>query len=286
VTDNQDNHYIPQFLLKGWCNQHGKLTVYSYSRRREKVITSSLSPKSTAYETNLYAYEQVLPEKRHAIENAFMTPGIDTPAALVVQKILDGGFPQLTVDERSNFTRFLMSLRARHPDAVALARIKGEEALMAAIARDPEEYLAVKGETSPATLAEWTRENTPSLIPNFGVSIMPNIIVDDAVGARVFNMPWWTHDVQGAGTDLLLSDRPCLLEGNAIEGGCVIVLPLSPTLLFFACNRPQQTDILRSTPVTKLVKSMNRASVGYAACRVYGTGPHHLPLVEKYLSRS
>jgi hypothetical protein len=246
-------------------------------------VTSPLSPKSTGFEANLYAYEQVPPEKRHAIENTFMTPAIDTPAALIVQKIFDGGSPHLTVDERSNFTRFLLSLRARHPDAVALARIKGEEALMAALSRDPEEYLAVKGEASAATLAEWTRQNAPSLIPNFGASLVPNIIVDDAVGARVFSMTWWTHDVRGASTDLLLSDRPCLLEGNAIEGECVIALPLSPTLLFFACNRPKQIEILHSTSVSKLVKNINRASVSYTARRVYGTGSHHLPLVEKYL---
>ena len=277
MTDNQDHHYVPQFLLRGWCNKNGKVTVYS--RRRGRVVTSQLNPRSTAFEPNLYALEQVPPEKRHAIENELMSR-IDACAALIAQKIFDGDFAKLTVEERSDFTRFLLSLRARHPDAVDLARAKGLEGVTAALARDPEEYLAVKGQAAAPTLTEWTRQNVPPLIPNFGISLVPGVITDDRTGQRVFNMPWWTHDVRCANTDLLLSDRPCLLEGDALAGECVIVLPLSPTILFFACNRDRQTEVLRSMPVTSLVKAVNRVSVTYAANRVYGTGAHHLPLVE------
>jgi hypothetical protein len=281
MTDNQDHHYVPQFLLRGWCNEHGKLTVYS--RRQGRVVTSERTPRATAFETNLYAYDEVPSEKRHAIENEFMTRKIDTPAACIVEKILSGGFTTLTIDERSDFTRFVLSLRARHPDAVAAARVHGSEALVAALARDPEEYMAIKEESSPKSLTEWVCQKAPSLIPNFGISVVPAVIVDPKTGERVFKMPWWTHDVRGANTDLLLSDRPCILEGNALEGDCVIVLPLSPTMLFFISNRPAQVQFLRAMPMTDLVKMINKASVTYAADRVYGAGKHHLPLVEKYL---
>jgi hypothetical protein len=208
---------------------------------------------------------------------------IDAAAALIVQKMLNGGLPNLTVEERSDFTRFLLSLRARHPDAVALMKIKGQEGLIAALERDPEEYVAARGRSSAATLAEWTRQNAPSLIPNFAISLVPGVIIDDRTGTHVFNMPWWTHDVRVANTDLLLSDRPCLLEGDAVAGQCVIALPLSPVILFFACNREPQIQVLRSMPVTRLVKTINRASVGYAASRIYSTGTHHLSLIEKCL---
>ena len=279
MSDKQDHHYIPQFLLRGWCNQSGRLTVYS--RQQKRIATSTLNPRSTAFEPNLYTYEQVPPEKRNAIENDFMGR-IDAAAALIVQKMLNGGLPNLAVEERSDFTRFLLSLRARHPDAVALMKVKGQEGLIAALERDPEEYEAARGRSSAATLAEWTRQNAPSLIQNFGVSLVPGVIIDDRTGAHVFNMPWWTHDLRDANTDLLLSDRPCLLEGDAIAGQCVIALPLSPVTLFLACNRRPQMQVLRSMPVTRLVKTINRASVGYAASRIYSTGAHHLPLIKKY----
>jgi Protein of unknown function (DUF4238) len=279
----RDQHFIPQFLLRRWCNPEGKVTVYA--RQHERVVTSELKPRSTAFEPDLYSYEGVSGEQRGEIETSFMTPRIDTPAALIVQKIVAGGFTALTTEERSDFTRFVMSLRARHPDAVALALTEGERQLRAALARDPEEYQAVSGPDSPSTLTEWTEQYAPALFHNFGVSVVPGVITDAKVGERIFRMPWWVHDVRSAGIDLLISDRPCLLEGNAVEGQCLIALPLSPTMLFFICNGRRRTEALRAMNERQLVKTINRASAGYAAGRVYGTGPHHLPVVEKWLRR-
>jgi hypothetical protein len=114
------------------------------------------------------------------------------------------------------------------------------EAITSALDRDPDEYIAVRGSASPPTLTEWVRQKAPSLIQNFGMSLFPQLIADDKTAERIFRMPWWTYDVRHANTDLLLSDRPCLLEGNAVDGECLIVLPLSPMMLFFICNRKPQ----------------------------------------------
>src|SRR5260370_32712266 len=176
VTDNQDHHYVRQFLLRGWCGKNGKRTVYS--RRKGCMVISHLSHLSTGFEPNLYTFEQVPPAKRNVIEQDFMSR-IDAAAALIVQKILLGGFQNLTVEERSDFTRFLLSLRARHPDAIALAKVQGREDLTAALDRDPEEYVAAKGPSSAATLTEWTLQNAPSLIPKFGGSLLPRVIAPE-----------------------------------------------------------------------------------------------------------
>jgi len=55
-----------------------------------------------------------------------------------------------------------MSLRARHPDAVALALDESKRQLTAALARDPKEYLAAREPRSPSTLIEWTEQYTPA----------------------------------------------------------------------------------------------------------------------------
>jgi hypothetical protein len=111
-------------------------------------MTSERNPRGSGFEPDLYTYE-VSREKRHTIETDFMTPGIDTPAALIMQKILSGEFCELTLAERPDFARFVLSLRARHPDAVALVKAKGLEAITSALDRDPEEYEAVKGSARP-----------------------------------------------------------------------------------------------------------------------------------------
>jgi hypothetical protein len=283
MSDDQDHHYVPQFLLRQWCTQDGCLTVYR--RPRDQVVTSRRNPKGTGYETNLYSLDQVPSAGKHVIEKNFMTPGIDTPASLVAAKILAGGFEKLSSDERSDFSRFILSLRARHPDAVALVKEVGHKALITELERDPEEYDALREPTSPPTLKEMMDKAFPSLELNFGLSLLPRVIADDPTAERLFRMPWWVHDVRQSNTDLLLSDRPCLLEGNAVDGSCVIALPLSPTMILFICNEEGRISRLQSMSATMLVKTINRASVIYAVTRIYGTGSHHLPLVEKYLGK-
>jgi hypothetical protein len=280
VSDIENQHYIPQFFLRQWCDTRGNVTVYA--RRNGRVVTSPQRPKGTAFEENLYSLEGIEPERRHIIEAQFMTR-IDTPAAEIVRKILSGGFANLTVSERSDFARFLLSLRARHPDAIALVREKGPEHLTAALALNPDDYVSVKSPSSPATLVEWVQQHAPPLIQNFGIANLPGLIANDEVGERVFRMNWWVHDVSAANTDLLLGDRPCLLEGDAVAGDCLITLPLSPKMLFFACNQAEKIAGLCAIPATKLVKAVNRLSVISAKKRVYAAGRDHLPLVEKYL---
>jgi len=126
----------------------------------------------------------------------------------------------------------------------------------------------------------------PQLFENYGVSHLPGLIADNKAGEAIFSMTWLVHDVSRANLDLLLSERPCLLQGSALSGDCLLALPLSPTMLFFACNQPDTVVSLRATPETKLVKAVNKISVSYAADRVYGTSNQHLPLVEKYLGQS
>jgi hypothetical protein len=66
-----------------------------------------------------------------------MSKRIDDPAAPIVEKPVAGNIIRLTTDERSDFARFVLSLRARHPDAVTLAKAEGERTLRSALERDP-----------------------------------------------------------------------------------------------------------------------------------------------------
>jgi len=96
--------------------------------------------------------------------------------------------------------------------------------------------------------------------------------VNDTIAKRVWAMPWGIRDVRGATVDLLLSDRPRLIQGSAVAGECLIILPVSPRLLFFACNQNNVTDQIRTAEPASLVKSVNKMSVLSAAARVFGTG--------------
>jgi Protein of unknown function (DUF4238) len=282
MVGSQDHHYIPQFLLRQWCNQNGLLTVFS--RPYYRVVTTERNPRGTGYEPNLYAYEQVPQDHRQVIEEKFLTPHIDGPAAIVLQKLLDGGTSSLMTHERSDFTRFVMSLRARHPDAIAQAKAEGDRTLKEKLEQAPEEYLSVIDAGAPPTLLEWVEENVPPLIPNVGLSIIPDVITDHIIGARIFNAAWMAYDARQANTDFLLGDRPCLLIGDATSSGDFsMAFPISPTVIFLISTKRERLEAIGAREPTEVVKRFNRDSVVFASQRVFSTGGHHRPLVEKYL---
>lgn len=152
MSSPRDHHFVPQFLLSRWCRPNRKLAVYT--RVQGHVRISELHPRSTAFERDLYAFEKVPGTRQQAIETEFISQRIESPAAPILQKLVDGNLTSLTADERSDFTRFVLSLRARHPDAVALAKAEGARALRAELERNPEEYLSANAPASPPTFVE------------------------------------------------------------------------------------------------------------------------------------
>lgn len=280
MSEPRDHHFVPQFLLAQWCNADDKLTVYS--RPHHTVVTSELNPRSTGYERNLYAYTGLPPDQTQVVETQFMRH-IDDAAAPVLRKLLAGGLPNLTSKERSDFTWFILSLRVRHPDAISLSKNEGERTLTVELERDPDQYLAARGSADPETLKDFLEQNAPHVMPNFGLSLVPKVIMNKEAGERVFAMPWSTFDVRRSNLDLLTSDRPCILEGDALAGPCVIALPLSPRMVLVVSNQASTIDHLHRRRQPDLVKLINRGVVRYAKKYVYATGGHHRPLIEKWL---
>jgi Protein of unknown function (DUF4238) len=282
MNEPHDHHFVPRFYLAGWCSSGDKLTVYS--RPRGRVVTRALTPKYTAVERDLYSYTGLPSPQAQSLETDFMAR-IDDAAAPVLRKLLNGGLPKLTGPERSDFTRFVMLLRARHPGAVAHSKEEGERTLTNELDRDPHEYLAVKCDHPAATLRDFLEQGAPHYIPNAGLSVLPDMITNPKTCERVYKMPWSTFDVRNANVDLLSGDRPCILEGDALAGRCVIALPLGPRMLMVISNDSASIVRLHQLSQSARVKLINRAIVICAHKYVYGTGPQHLPLVEKLLTR-
>ena len=121
------NHYIPQMLLKNFCGESGRVWVddgkkiYSTNPRNVFVqghlYTKSIfgnSPKDTDHEDFLnsieksYEYEERLSE-------------IESRATPAVQEIVDhvrqGKCPQLSIELRDAWKRFLIAIARRTPES-------------------------------------------------------------------------------------------------------------------------------------------------------------------------
>jgi hypothetical protein len=124
-----------------------------------------------------------------------------------------------------------LSLRARHPAAIDPIRREGERVLLAELERDPSEYEALRGPEDPPDLKTFVMQRLSLKMQNFGLLQLPELITNKDLVLRVSGMRWRVVDCASAGIDLVTSDRPAYIKGSLIEGPCLALLPVRPTLL-------------------------------------------------------
>jgi len=79
------HHYVPQFLLRRWCDETGRLQ--SFSVRDGRVLSSARAPEYTGYESALYAVvANALGIDDDHIEKRFFSP-LDNSAAVALGMI-------------------------------------------------------------------------------------------------------------------------------------------------------------------------------------------------------
>lgn len=215
-----------------------------------------------------------------------MAQAVDSPAAVVLEKMLAGGLQELTGDERVEFTRFILSLEHRGPQS-----LREMEALAANIVRetlgtDDEKYQAIRKPEDPETLHGWALKNMPEMLASAHKRWLPGIIDNPDVGQDVVNLPWAVVNVSSSKHTLLTADRPLYRELGLDDPLAIWALPLSPTHLFAAATTEQSLHSLAAAKPDKVVRSMNDALVRYAVHSAYADSRRHLRFVEQRLRRA
>jgi len=284
MSEPIDHHYLPIFYLRQWGNPDGR--VIRYYRPYKAVVATPVSPSRTGYEPWLYTLEGRPPDQRQMIETEFMPRTVDTPAAPVLEKLTARRSNSLSRDEKSSWIRFLLSLHYRNPETLSGIQAKLGALLSAAMAEKPDEYTTIKEGSDPPTLTEWVSQHDSQMIPNAGKLMMPQLIDSRNVGQLIFEFHWWTVDFTASRVSLLTSDRPLVMTNGLQKERCVIALPLSPRLAFFASKDPQtvRTSIER-TGMTAAARALNESVVMQAAKHVYGVDCAHLRFAENRLRR-
>ena len=116
------HHYVPQFLLRAWAETQPDKKVEIFRLDQPGLPSSRRAPKYTAYEEDLYALSMpvVAGMEQQAVEKHLLRR-IDGLAAGVLRRLMTKGFAGLTLEDRCDWARFLMSLRLRQPEMVQAA---------------------------------------------------------------------------------------------------------------------------------------------------------------------
>jgi hypothetical protein len=282
MSDPEKHHYLPVFYLKQWAALDGR--VIRYYRPNREVVAHPITPKNTGYEQGLYSLEGYKPEQRNVIEKNFMAPDVDNPAVAPLRNFLERRpASELTLPMKQAWTRFLMSLHVRNPARVEQITGQGAEALRQMLAKDPEDYNAVRKPDDPSTLVEWVERYAPALIENYGKSILPGIVTHQPTGNEIIRMHWVVGSY-GATPDILTCDQSLYLSHGVNDPKCVIALPLSPYAIFFASRQANSLDKLMRMERSALIRSINETVVTQAARYVYGAHDRALAFVERWLA--
>lgn len=275
------HHYIPEFYLKQWANAEGRLTQFS-KPYRDTVVPKRVYPRQTGFVDRLYILQGVPEEQADVYERLFLSP-VDSRAADVLRKLKDG-VTSFNAAERSAWSRFLLSLMIRHPQALAAMR---ERLATAALDIDPateRQYRRRRLPHEPPTLREaLAQPRNVNAIAHRTLDVLRATADNPRIGAHLINMRWGQITFPYHAPALLTSDRPLIWAYGLRHPDCEIFLPLGPKAAFYACNTVAKDVLIRSVAAPSLAAYINEQVVRRAQDYVYGLSDVHQAYVQQHM---
>lgn len=201
------HHYIPVFYLKQWANTADKRLCEHKLIQGRGVKPRRTSPNGTGYQTDLYRVEGVPEVIAHDFERKFMRL-VDTDASRALEKIISGHTDDWPGNLRSGWTRFILSLFFRSPEAVTTIKNHIIQIWDVSIEALEGEYSSQPLENGSASFKEHLAKSAPYAAQIAAANFLAEIIDNQNIGPVIFNMNWARIDLSKSSIQLLTSDRP------------------------------------------------------------------------------
>ena len=256
------HHYVPQFLLRRWCNDAGKLQSFKVLNGR--VVCKSLAPEYTGYENGLYAVvANGLGIGEDHLEQKFFSL-LDSNAAVALGKIERRDV--ISHDDKIAWSFFLNSLRVRQPDVLTHIRTEGMKMFRGFLAEGD----AALPPGYPPT-EQWLASHYPSMMEVQGlISWLPQMVLHDEMTERFKTLDWWVLEFKPEAPKLLLSDLPIHWEGGVATDKFFIQVPIAPDRIFFGTASKETEASLLGLPSAELIRRVNRGTLASSLNRIWG----------------
>lgn len=152
-----------------------------------------------------------------------------------------------TAELVSAWSRFVIALRLRHPDAMPELRTAAKSVWDRGGDAYQPQYEAIRKPEDPPTFDEYFAARDPLTATKVGVNMIVKVFDNEILGRHQNNMSWGMIDVDRSPYRFLLSDRAGVFANlNNADG--VAYLPIGPTKIFVAVNTPDRLQRLRDLP--------------------------------------
>jgi hypothetical protein len=194
-----------------------------------------------------------------------------------------GSCPTPSIELVSAWSRFIIAIHLRHPDAMPELREAAKSIWDASGIDYQVRYEAIRQPTDPPTFDGYLALRDPLAPIKMRVNLIIKALDNDIVGAHVNQMPFAIIDLSGSPHRLLTFDRPVKLF-NLKEPNGLVSIPISPTKLFVAANDEATFDKLRRASPRKLVCDVNTYVVSCARRFVWAQDRSQERFIENRIS--
>jgi hypothetical protein len=275
----QIHHYIPEFYSKGWADHSGK--VVRFDKPFDKLIDRKVFPSQVEFERNLYSIPGTDPDKAQLIEMSFFK-NVDNDAADALRVIIDKNSPNLDVEIRIAWTRFMLSLMHRTPSSFHAMK----DSLTSLISRPDsytqDRYEKIRSPDDPKLFEDFMVKNDPFAIEKYAYSIIPKLMNSRKLGQLIISMIWGKIEIGETCHDLLLSDNPIVMSNGIGHDEGYILIPLNPKFILYCAYSEKIRSKLFSDGVGNLVKKINKIAVCRARHFIISENLKQKRFVEKH----
>lgn len=275
------HHYIPVFYSREWAGRDGRLC--EYSRPYDVVKPKRVHPDGTGYVRGLYTVPRNDPRVAEYIEREFFKV-TDNSASLVLAVLRSGQPIEWNSDNRSAWTRFIISLMLRNPEYVARMAAEVVDFFNPSSSELNERYREIRRPEDPETYEEYIAL-TGHPAGRASAIAMQTIIDSPRMGGHLNQMRWSTLTFKNAKHTLLTSDRPILMTNGLVKPRDHLAIPIGPLALFVATNTEESDDIIKSMNPRELMQQVNDRVACQAQRFVYGTDDSQLRFVASRLGK-
>jgi Protein of unknown function (DUF4238) len=235
---------------------------------------------------DLYTIQGLPPEAAQVLVRRFMK-AVDQRASDALDGLLNGSnLSNLTVNQKSAWSRFMMSLIQRTPEKTSwIAQVVGQlydERLSNVEAN----YETFRESSDPATFAEFKAGMHPNAREIAKVQALQTIMDLPNVGAAINEMHWGVATLHDLRPRFLTSDRPVVMTNGLGFPMSHIIMPISPRALFIATKTSVKLTLLRQALYEgTLLDHVNHIVAAQARKYVYFCDDSQLPFIEDRLGR-
>ena len=244
-----------------------------------KLVAKLVGRRATGFERDLYAFPELPPDKAQFIEQQFFDYA-DRVAADALQMLL-AGHNRWTSETRSAWSRFVIGVHLRHPDAIPELRAAARSVWNGNGETFQREYELIRTPDDPPTFDERIAKIDPLVPIKVEVNAIIKMVDNEKINGHINNMIWDVLDVSGASHQLLTSDRPVVISKLKDPGGSII-MPISPTKLFLAVNDGRWLQSVRAERKRNIVSRANQQTIERARRFVWAADNSQEAFIRKH----